>query len=97
MSKRPVNSLTQLIRLVQVVKQWFMSHTIIGELHRYLHTDDKQFCQIFFVLKASEPGSPCNDMQSACKESPVIQPGSSGFCDRASEFCAYLARRASED
>ena len=25
---------------------------------------------------------------SACKESRVRQPGASGFCDRASEFCA---------
>ena len=36
-------------------------------------------------------------MFSACKESRVRQPGASGFCDRASEFCALLARRASED
>ena len=25
---------------------------------------------------------------AACKESRVRQPGASGFCDRASEFCA---------
>ena len=25
---------------------------------------------------------------SGCKESRVQQPGASGFCDRASEFCA---------
>ena len=24
----------------------------IGELHRYLHADEEQFCRIFFVLKA---------------------------------------------
>ena len=41
---RPVNGLTRLVRPVQVVKQWFMSHTN-GELHRYLHTDDKKFCR----------------------------------------------------
>ena len=34
---------------------------------------------------------------AACKESRVQQPGASGFCDQASEFCALLARRASED
>ena len=34
---------------------------------------------------------------AACKESRVRQPGASGFCDRASEFCAQLARRAGED
>ena len=40
---RPVNGLTRLVRLlrpVQIVKQWFTSRTI-GELHRYLHTDDE--------------------------------------------------------
>ena len=26
--------------------------------------------------------------QAGCKESRVRQPGASGFCDRASEFCA---------
>ena len=53
----PVNGLTRLVRPVQVVKQWFTSRTI-GELHRYLHADDKQFCRIFFVLKAWEPKVP---------------------------------------
>ena len=62
---RPANGLTRLLRLVrpaQVVKQWFTSRTI-SELHRYLNNDDKQFCRIFFVLKAWEPESPSNDMQ----------------------------------
>ena len=31
---------------VRVVKQWFTSR-IIGELHRYLHADDKQFCRTY--------------------------------------------------
>ena len=35
----------------------------IGELHRYLHADDEQFCRIFFVLKAWESESPSNNMQ----------------------------------
>ena len=33
---------------------------------------------------------------SACKESGVRQPGASGFCYWASEFCFQLARRASD-
>ena len=32
--------------------------------------------------------SEVNGYNSACKESRVRQPGASGFCDRASEFCA---------
>ena len=34
------------VRLVRVVKQWFTRRTI-GELHRYLHTNDKQFCRTY--------------------------------------------------
>ena len=33
---------------------------------------------------------------SACKESGVRQPGASGFCYWASEFCFQLARRGSD-
>ena len=35
-----------------------------------------------------ELGTSSVDLIAACKESRVRQPGASGFCDRASEFCA---------
>ena len=35
-------------------------------------------------------------MKAACKESHAPQPGASGFCNRASESCSYIALRASE-
>ena len=34
--------------------------------------------------------------RAACKESTVRQPGASGFCYWASEFCFSLARNASD-
>ena len=40
------------------------------------------------ILFATENGKILNKQYPGCKESGVRQPGASGFCNRASEFCA---------
>ena len=60
--------------------------------YKKIHDKDlpRQACK-FKILLVFKMGT------AGCKESRVRQPGASRFCDRASEFCALLARRASED